>query len=101
MTNHTPKTEQRIAGFTPGPWYAEGDDVLKNDGRGQTGKLATCFWGDWEIAKANARLMAAGPELLEACRNTLTALMLANLDGSGKLRNELQLAIAKAEGRSL
>ena len=56
---------------TPGPWYAEKKNV-------HTGSVATCHWDGedwWEVyslnwtdgsAEANARLIAAAPDLLNA-----------------------------------
>ena len=61
---------------TPGPWYAEKKNV-------HTGSVATCHWDGedwWEVyslnwadgsAEANARLIAAAPDLLEALEEAL------------------------------
>jgi len=48
--------------------------------------------------KANAALIAAAPELLALCKETLEAV---DLDGNNRkgLRQALQAAIAKAEGK--
>jgi hypothetical protein len=45
--------------------------------------------------EANARLIAAAPELLEACKQALRRTSMS--DG---LREEIEAAIAKAEGRA-
>jgi hypothetical protein len=48
---------------------------------------------DSERMEANARLIAAAPDLLEACRQSLRRTSMS--DG---LRDEIEAAIAKAEG---
>jgi hypothetical protein len=50
-------------------------------------------------AEANARLIAAAPDLLSACRDTLDALYHAEGDVIEEIREQLRAAIAKAEGR--
>lgn len=51
------------AKFTPGPWRIEGQHILGNE---QNGYICT-----WSGRSANAHLIAAGPDLLEACKNFL------------------------------
>lgn len=46
-------------GFTPGPWEAEGAKVCRK------GRALANVSGGARVAKANARLMAAAPELYE------------------------------------
>jgi ABC-type nitrate/sulfonate/bicarbonate transport system substrate-binding protein len=63
----------KIDAHTPGPWeivrYGDGDSLVIHDSRGD---WRVCFLatpgddGDFEGIKANARLIAAAPELLEA-----------------------------------
>lgn len=90
---------------TPGPWIFEevrgSDDKtlvyrrILNVGNvyKQKGIAST---GIDEEAEANARLIAAAPELLEACKavanDTSHAIM-------GKLQAQLRIVIAKAEGK--
>jgi hypothetical protein len=95
---------------TPGPWSIQGQWQLKTD----TGEWvdAECVeapkWGiigAWvdascDEAAANARLVAAAPELLEACKSMLSSGGLIGdrpdvLSAVQKLRR----AVAKAEGR--
>ena len=84
---------------TPGPWYvgeraASGIDVRAVDSRDL---LAQACIGRLNC-EANARLIAAAPDLLEACKQlyeympTLTALQ-------RRIAAEAEQAIAKAEGR--
>lgn len=59
---------------TPGPWQAKGPRI---DGADETAvafvtDIASCIHPD--TVKANARLIAAAPMLLEACRTILKAL---------------------------
>lgn len=46
------------------------------------------------LSLANARLIAAAPDLLEACKNMLHSLKIAGLNDT-----QAEVAIAKAEGR--
>lgn len=111
---------------TPGPWRVEfhADDT----GRNLEGRISTCAdfgyiqWDNFakvcatdEEGKANARLIAAAPDLLEALQGAFVALGRAggNMMPSGMgsevdafAKNEIRqaweacrAAIAKAEGR--
>jgi hypothetical protein len=90
---------------TPGPWriapasdYADGSLNVDADTRGYV-----CLAGfrDDPEARANARLIAAAPDLLEACKR-----ILADIDSNATLAFEidgdaleaLDSAITKAEG---
>lgn len=99
---------------TPGPWYRDGytDDVVGSaiirDATGFQVAL-TRHWGINET-EANARLIAAAPDLLEACRALvayLSPLCEEFLDGSdehAEAYNACQAAheaIAKATGENL
>lgn len=89
---------------TPGPWEWTHDaepyssqwtlspGVLMVDGQDGTP-------GGDEIDRANARLIAAAPELLDACDFALSILEALG-NGSGDAANACRAAIAKAEGRS-
>ena len=70
---------------------------------------------DWEEEKANGRLIAAAPKLLEACKEAIrlyASIFHAEIDGIGhyellanypdceKWVNNLRAAIAQAEGES-
>jgi len=87
-----------VARHTPGPWYARpaaafyGQYFIYFDKLGND--LTTCE----EERRANARLIAAAPELFEACEKALSAL--EYFDGPEDAIELVREAIAKAEGRS-
>ena len=71
-------TKEKHATHTPGPWYAHGTKVSKWETQDEID-----FHGDEVIAEtgfnANARLIAAAPEMLDALKNVKRALgMLIN-----------------------
>lgn len=85
---------------TPGPWTIERHvehEALHTIWSDRTLLVArTCFAPN---SAANALLIAAAPDLLDACR---AALDWSGLDGdhiSEPVRGQLLAAIAKAEGR--
>lgn len=86
------------------PWRAEGwQGIVVNDADGNT--LAVCPGNirqdGLEVIKANARLLAAAPTLLAACKAALEYLE-ANPDEYSDHRAELcRNAIAAAEGREV
>jgi hypothetical protein len=94
----TVKTET----FTPGPWTAEMRYVESK----YNGRIASCEAGTvrpYEIAEANARLIAAAPELLEICQAILdsegdTSLEFLAILGN-RHKEDLQSAINKALGK--
>lgn len=82
-------------GFTPGPWIVESGGFVG----GPAGFGHVCqFWNkyeeDFQCAEANARLVAAAPDLLEACKAALS--MPAPIDRH-IVEQRLKAAIAKAE----
>lgn len=105
-------TEQKIVSYTPGPWRfgtPEGKGFeqripihragTETNGVVYAGPHAyvrvTHVTGEaFDLAEANARLIAASPDLLEACRHALE-----NMRGSAGDHQRLQHAIDKAEGR--
>jgi hypothetical protein len=93
------------AKHTPGPWrITEGhrDRIIRAiDSDGDDTVIAEVHW--WAMAGAaesiaNARLIAAAPELLEACKFAFAAMN--SEDGRKRAEQALIAAIAKAEGRS-
>ena len=79
---------------TPGPWHTDGwENMVINDQWGTTIVIAPgSSTGTLGEMKANARLIAAAPDLLEAVKNLLAG---PNWPGA---RMTAEHAIAKAEG---
>ena len=111
---------------TPGPWTVHngtdvfgphggdsGDGAKANDNDGwQVADCAvglTAYAGQYvelgsEVRKANARLIAAAPELLEALKEFVEVVRNAGVewcDGVLDAQDRARAAIAKAEGREL
>jgi hypothetical protein len=90
---------------TPGPWIYDDRyvNVIAEDGRAIAGRPA---WSSLspDSEEADARLIAAAPELLEACEAALFALDCAiNLQGLQLLiptADKVRAAIAKAKGEA-
>lgn len=77
---------------TPGPWYAEESWVLKDIGD-RAYHITKC--ADWsEETEANAHLIAAAPDLLEALKGVLRVADRATVEFDAA-----RAAIAKAEGK--
>ena len=96
---------------TPGPWQMSGDcavataneelDELICDCSGR--KIDAAFFSDMPgRAEANARLIAAAPELLESCRELVTDLLSHASFGLNEkevaMLRRAESAIAKADG---
>lgn len=79
--------------YTPGPWT---NDPLIGVTFGPDGKaIQTGGGGCSEETQANARLIAAAPELLDGCKAALAAFE----RGDAINWDDLHRAIEKAEGR--
>lgn len=93
-------TREMTVTHTPGPWEwrRDGGAFFLSPGVLVTNFTDGTLWGD-ELDQANAHLIAAAPDLLEAlhqCLGTLKA-----LDAEyGYAAEAARAAIAKAEGRS-
>lgn len=83
---------------TPGPWFL-GDTALIEDANGKP--FAGAYWDDEDIPEAvsiaNARLMAAAPDLLEALNLACDEVGYAM---PADILKKVHAAIAKAEGRA-
>ncbi len=93
---------------TPGPWYMEANEAeLYYEVNGEMQKMIAIGTAKdespilayvpttWDEDKANARLIAAAPELLEACKGVMDM-----LDGEfpgHPMSERVRKAIAKAE----
>ena len=86
---------------TSGPWHVGSATEFRN----QIGIEPTigCVYGDikGKETKANARLIAAAPELLEALKRSLS--WLSSYPGGGAINvyDQAQQAIAKATGEAV
>jgi hypothetical protein len=99
----TEKKSTRAQGHTPGPWeWSEDARELPEIFAPSGDALAEVYKAPGsDGARANARLIAAAPDLLEACEG-----MLAILEGSSKrsggwegaFADSVRAAIAKARG---
>lgn len=86
---------------TPGPW----DKIQHREGDSRVGAktlIAIVYseaYKDTENQKANANLIAAAPDLLEAAQQALR--ILESMPNEGSTYGVLERAIDKAKGRSL
>ena len=96
---------------TPGPWYAAREATTGRITRVRAshsgGRDEVCIAdaaqgaGAFARLEANARLIAAAPELLEACQTLATLLDTDDWFATGRLAVEqARAAIAKATGRA-
>jgi hypothetical protein len=92
-----------VSAHTPGPWHAMDPKgalnfnfVIVSEHREDA--VVACTGGDMPEEEANARLIAAAPELLEAARLSLAWLTAAGYQDVLPT-GALEAAIAKAEGR--
>lgn len=99
--------KSKIDSHTPGPWTTDGDRVGRIVPKDNKFFSVAAVGGfDHEELKANARLIAAAPQLLQACRAIIKWIELDNQDDP--VIEELTLttvselameAIEKAEGK--
>lgn len=94
---------------TPGPWQVDGN-VIRGDAQGNGSVSVACIldvaypYGRWagESAKANARLIAAAPDLLESLQEVLPMLeqllMIRGEPEPGSIGHKARAAIAEATG---
>jgi hypothetical protein len=83
---------------SPTPWrVGPVDDTLVSDadGRAVAAACARDYGKDWELIEANARLIVAAPELLEALKGVLE---IEGWDMAHPRYTAARAAIAKAEG---
>lgn len=101
LCQHLMDNDKCSCGYRGGIWGSDGEHMVCEMGStailGQEGLEAPRYTRDVEIA--NARLIAAAPDLLEALLMVLE-IGLADEDGAGQVEDAIYAAIAKAEGRS-
>lgn len=92
---------------TPGPWkvVTEKNKAIRISCFREDGELTVAFMrmlgtSDLPEVKANARLIATAPELLEALKN-LSKYVVGNTGAYPAELVKAKLAIAKAEGRDV
>jgi hypothetical protein len=90
-------------GHTPGPWTVNDADNVSSWSVQASGRKRICAarWYPYtQEAKAealdNARLIAAAPELLEACKAVLNS---TNILDADKIYSIVKAAVARAEGK--
>jgi len=97
--------KEKHATHTPGPWQIE--DCTPGESTGLRFKVGTKdsviarTTDGWKEARANARLIAAAPELLEQCKlfeKVLTHLINSGDSGADLERDKLREVLAKVEG---
>ena len=98
-------TKEKHATHTPGPWQI--DDCTPGESTGLRFEVGTKdsviarTTDGWKEAHANARLIAAAPELLEQCKlfeKVLTHLINSGDSGADLERDKLREVLAKVEG---
>lgn len=89
---------------TPGPWGVEYDNADYNGGGQWYNAGPAKVWFPYNVRKreedeahANARLIAAAPELLEALQDLVDA-MTGRIDGEATAMHNALAVIAKATG---
>lgn len=97
---------------TPGPWTASGTQVCTWTKENYTTNVPFTYdpplpapsrqWTEKLVseAKANAHLIAAAPDMLEALESALLELKRLDDDGSAYDRMKIRNAIAKAKGEA-
>lgn len=103
------QTEEKSK-HTPGPWeivgvYFEDDKGLLAITAGSRKKTGVCLLSKYKNtseASATAMLIAAAPDLLEACKTALASMQRYGIEQGSKEEKEvliIEQAVAKAEGR--
>jgi hypothetical protein len=84
---------------TPGPWFAHGRYIGTKNHKSAIGECrsASGCWSDDEPASANARLIAAAPDLLDAALSTIDTIEGGPTQVADAI-TALRAAIAKATG---
>lgn len=91
--------KSKVNQHTPGPWYVHGS-IISPTPTGKRFAIAEVFRDSIETANANARLIAAAPDLLEACKQAVNALELAHGGRDTLVLRKLRGTIEKATGEN-
>lgn len=86
---------------SPGPWAYDGPEYNIHVFQEKRPYMRICFLTSDGPTEANARLIAASPDLLEACRAVVKLHNYRGEDVDGfvaEVEAQLKAAIAKAEG---
>jgi hypothetical protein len=103
-----------MSAYTPGPWFHDGNgnvwrrdpkDLYQNGGTVAGDKSLATIHKGWHHdgaegypVEANARLIAAAPELLEALKQAVTSMQDSGYQNSHVAVRAARAAIAKATG---
>ena len=100
-----------MSAHTPGPWLVESDPMhfdtlstvvggVKKKAKGIERQMIVQVggWAEWREQEANARLIAAAPELLEALKDLRAAIKSQGVISTVKALSKADAAIAKATG---
>ena len=95
---------EQAAAHTPGPWEWI-DDGLFQERNGDAVMVATFEYdrgADIEVSDADARLIAAAPDLLEALKRleSTARILPESMDEPGSAMSQARAAISRAEGRT-
>lgn len=89
--------------FTEGPWSVEEElgNIFVASLSGTVAKVGPCSNTQDDEDRANARLIAAAPELLNACQAALRSLQCVNeqIEGLDLPLSDIEAAIAKVLGK--
>jgi len=101
-------TTETKAKHTPGPWKVQGNSIVTNTPRPEgcycdviIAETPHCYEPKdhiWPVIAANARLIAAAPDLLAALKHIADLIGVPNDDESKAISETARKAIAKAEG---
>jgi hypothetical protein len=87
---------------TPGPWKVseveDGGEIISRGVKGPNGRGINTGCDIEMFSEADARLIAAAPELLEAARAAIVAIMIPTTVDRSEVVVRLGNAVAKADG---
>ena len=92
-----PPTTETVAQHTPGPWTIAGRETALKVVEARRSWMRVCFLTSDGPCEANARLIAAAPDLLEALKELTNS---CDAIPGCPVTTRARMAIHKAEGRS-